>query len=770
MTNQNSLRPAHVCRAFFQVKPMRQFILLILLTFLAACGGSDSSSRGGGSAQSEAGIHVLSNRPDLISGGDALIEVITHPEPGATQSQPTQVTLNGVNIADQVQLRENGRVMGLVTGLQIGENSLSVKSDSGSYTTTITNHPNFGPVFSAGQHRLSDWDTCAAGQPSEHNDCNQAVQYRYFYKPSDPTQLGLVEFNIEDGIPADAATTTTDNGETMPFVVRREDGYQDRDRYTIMVLFNPDKPWTALAPQAQWNHKLLIPHGGGCNISFEPGSPRLDDSTGSAVPLGPEHSYITALGRGFAVLSTALNNNGHNCGLVLQAESMIMAKERLVEQYGELRYTIGTGCSGGAITQQTVANAYPGVYQGLLTTCSYPDSMSPAVQAVDYHLLRQYFEDPSRWDPTAAWSPHQFGLVEGHVSHVNAVLMDELLFKPSVTVDDGCAGPDTYHAENNPDGYRCGAIEWNKHIWGTRTVRAKTDDRDIEVTNMPAGNVGIQYGLENLMSGTITPAQFVDLNVKIGGLDYDMIWQPERTVGEEAVLASAYRSGATTVGNNLDTVAIINFVGPDPGAAHDSIHAWWTRWRLDREFGHHDNHVMWGGPAILIGDPYFFEMSLLAMDRWLTAVEADTSDTPLPAKIINNKPEDIHDQCSNGMGTMIADEMCNDLIRTAYAYGTPRTVAGADEYATNYECQLKPFNRDDYAPIPFTEDQFAKLETVFANGVCDYSVPGLAETTKTVPWLTYQDGEGGVVIGGKPLPPAALPAGLASKSFILPAE
>ena len=34
-----------------------------------------------------------------------------------------------------------------------------------------------------------------------------------------------------------------------------------------------------------------------------------------------------------------------------------MAKERLVENYGDVRYTIGTGCSGGSIVQQTVANS-----------------------------------------------------------------------------------------------------------------------------------------------------------------------------------------------------------------------------------------------------------------------------------------------------------------------------------------------------------------------------------------------------------------------------
>ena len=51
-----------------------------------------------------------------------------------------------------------------------------------------------------------------------------------------------------------------------------------------------------------------------------------------------------------------------------------MAKEHLIKSYGRLRYTIGTGCSGGSLAQQRIANAYPGVYQGILPTCSFPDA------------------------------------------------------------------------------------------------------------------------------------------------------------------------------------------------------------------------------------------------------------------------------------------------------------------------------------------------------------------------------------------------------------
>ena len=161
----------------------------------------------------------------------------------------------------------------------------------------------------------------------------------------------------------------------------------------------------------------------------------------------------TALSRGFAVLSTALNNAGHNCNLVTQAESMVMAKERLVEQYGDLRYTIGTGCSGGSLTQQQVANAFPGIYQGILPACSFPDAWSTGQQLVDYHLVRGYVENPVKWAPGVAWTPLQIAAVEGHPNHVNSIVFDTVYWEDLGNPSDSCAGvpaDQTYNAETNP--------------------------------------------------------------------------------------------------------------------------------------------------------------------------------------------------------------------------------------------------------------------------------------------------------------------------------
>jgi hypothetical protein len=50
------------------------------------------------------------------------------------------------------------------------------------------------------------------------------------------------------------------------------------------------------------------------------------------------------------------------------------------------------------------------------------------------------------------------------------------------------------------------------------------------------------------------------------------------------------------------------------------------------------------------------------------------------------------------------------------------------------------------------------LQAAFPNGVCDYTKPD-PNRMDTVPWLTYQNADGSVVYGGKPLgePPVSTP-------------
>src|SRR5436305_8453512 len=191
--------------------------------------------------------------------------------------------------------------------------------------------------------------------------------------------------------------TTTDNGHTVTFIVRTETGYMDRDQYQVSALFQPKKHWTAVAPQPQFDHKLLILHGASCGVDHETGT--APDTTSGANPAGNPPLGTYALGKGLVTMSTALDNTGHDCTLPVEAESLIMAKEHVIKSYGTLRYTIGTGCSGGSLAQQWISNAYPGIYQWILPTCSFPDAWGTASQFLDYHLLLAYFTNNSKWGP-----------------------------------------------------------------------------------------------------------------------------------------------------------------------------------------------------------------------------------------------------------------------------------------------------------------------------------------------------------------------------------
>lgn len=58
----------------------------------------------------------------------------------------------------------------------------------------------------------------------------------YLYQSTDPTKTGLQPYDPANP-PSDVAMTTTDAGIRVPFIVREETGFEDRDAYRIEVLY-----------------------------------------------------------------------------------------------------------------------------------------------------------------------------------------------------------------------------------------------------------------------------------------------------------------------------------------------------------------------------------------------------------------------------------------------------------------------------------------------------------------------------------------------------
>src|SRR6185295_19162083 len=208
-----------------------------------------------------------------------------------------------------------------------------------------------------------------------------------------------------------------------------------------------------------------------------------------------------------------------------------------------------------------------------------------------------------------------------------------------------------YNAQTNKNGVRCSLQDYMVAIFGRRAQDG--------FAGRPWDNTGVEYGRKALIAGKITPAQFADVNAKVGGRDIDYEPQAARAVADRPALERAYRSGAVNQGSNLDQVAIIDLRGPDPGAFHDVYRTYALRARLDREHGTHDNQILWRGQVPLMGDPTYTDEAILAMDSWLAAVEKDPRDLPLARKILEDKPESVHDRCTNGSGVELENDACN---------------------------------------------------------------------------------------------------------------
>src|SRR5438445_9139905 len=199
-------------------------------------------------------IDVLSTRADLVSGGVALVALDL---PSGADASSVRVRVGGRDVTGAFAVRPNKRFEALVDGLNDGPNVLTATAGGArGARLTITSHPLGGPVFAGPQ--LPAWK-CEPGAIDAK--CDKPAGFTYLYKSSDPLKAGLQPYDPKH--PAtDVASTTTDNGVTVPFIVRKETDYQDRDQVVYLTLFQPGKHWSRWAPQPQFDHKLLVTHGG----------------------------------------------------------------------------------------------------------------------------------------------------------------------------------------------------------------------------------------------------------------------------------------------------------------------------------------------------------------------------------------------------------------------------------------------------------------------------------------------------------------------------
>ena len=697
------------------------------------------------------GLSVLSNRADLISGGDALVRVNI---PDGTSVDDLRVTVGRRDVTRSFSPDAPGRVTGLVKGLRLGQNQLTARLPDGrGARLTITNHPRGGPVFSGPQ--LQPW-LCTTEDsglgPAVDAQCNAPTQVSYLYQP-EGADHGAYEPYDPANPPNDVATTRTDAGREVPYILRVEKGTLNRSIYKIIVLADPARPWTATRPQPAWNRKLMPAFGGGCGTMHKQTPPNDDALFGGAAANGAMQQPAV-LAQGWMVTGTGLNTLNQNCNEVVSAEALMMLKEHIVETYGEIRRTVGIGGSGGSVQQLSIASAYPGLLDGIVPTQTFPDLWNMVWDASECYLLQHYFSavSPHLWS-----SPAQQSAVTGKTGQLAcgeflALFSDAFdpqnrgVLRVGKGVRFGCELPPgkAYHPVINPTGPRCSVQDYQRAIWGSGP-----DGRTAVVYD----NTGVQYGLAALRRGTITPEQFVDLNSKVGGFDNEGGITAERTSMSTTMAATMYRAGRTTDPRQLAQVPILDvrqvIFRDDPEGMsdmHQPYNSRVLRARLDAVNGHHGNLILWNIPPGNVDIP-----AVLAVDRWLAAVEADPSARPRAEKIVRNKPRDLVDTC------WIDDQQVTDQAACARRYpvgSDPRIQAGSPWRQDIRKCRLKPLRRADYR-APFTDDQWSRLQVAFPSGVCDWTRPSVGYQP-SIPWMTYAGGPGGQPLGR---PPASVPFG-----------
>src|SRR5882672_7337034 len=785
-------------------------------------------------------IRTLSNRADLISGGDALVEVQV---PGHVTPDAVVISLNGHDTTAAFTRNTAARSFrGLVSGLADGRNTLEAgaREHHGSGHTEkleITNHPIGGPVLLGSQ--TTPWICATPAAVPQVGDtpasnasglttfaidaqCNIATEFHLFYRTKTPVSVnngadGNCVFVLPDPSPtttaptpafscfqpyvpgttpaALVASTTTSAGVTLPYIVRVERGTLNRGIYDIAVLFDPTKPaWTPTAPQPQWNGKLLYTFGAST------GQPRLQfRSEQNWVVAGITGTNDdSALRLGFMVADNSLTDSLFNSNRVLNAETLMMMKEHIVDTYGEIKYTMGNGCSGGSIQQNTAASIFPGLLDGIQPGCDFSDSITTGLEVTDCVLLVNFYAGPEWTALMAGKTQTEINLkkaaIDGHLDQVGCqqwnnqfgfnnkpgnfvplLVNDQVTgtLAPSGAPRNNCRLPAAlvYDPVTNPNGTRCGDADLSAAVWGTTDGIVPGSTRALQTGD----NVGIQYGLKALLAGAITPEEFVTLNEKIGGFDADFNRGAARTTADLPAVDIAYRAGIVSSGRNLGKLPIIDSRGFDEQGIHYIWRSFAERARIDAaNDSSHGNQVMWRyGTGLLPATPAQIAAvtvkSFLTMDTWLSNLNASTPKETInsvrtQAEVIAGKPAAAIDLCFLLADTTFATPIfdmaaCDANAPQADGLGrlakraSPRQVAGGPLVENILKCRLKPLSPLDYGPALLSSAQWARLQITFPDGVCDWAEKSVGQRRAASP-LTFADGPGGKRL---PPPPASHP-------------
>ncbi|GAA5217933.1 DUF6351 family protein [Corallincola platygyrae] len=594
-------------------------------------------------------------------------------------------------------------------------------------------------------------------------DCLIKTSLRYFFQN---TEGEFKPFELESAPDSNDIMRVNLGGEDVPFIIRVETGSINRYLYMIAM----PVVWPA-APERDssqlWNKRLIYQFKGGSGIGFRQGKLRMR---------GIIERRAAQLAKGYAVVTSTANRTSYTYNMLLAEDTATRVKRQFTSIYGNPLYTVGVGGSGGGLAQYLIAQNKPGIIDAALPLYSYPDMISQTIYGLDCELIEHYFAitsfDRDKWsDWNLRRSILGVNTKQGHI-HRYAWLqpINQLAAGVWPEYPDGNSechngwfgltslvhNPKQTYLRNYYSDNTKAAVNWT--YWEDMVALFGRDKHGF--ANTTWDNRGVQYGLEALKNGEISPEEFIHLNRYIGG------WKPQHQMEEERLYSlfgphnkplwlslwsrhnitqpnepsktaerstanlkavqMAYRGGQVFIGNvDLPIIDIRHYLEPELNMHHVSA-SFEARQRIIDWRGNSDNHVIW------VSHPDFDpqELGFQAMDDWMLSMMARPD-----ATASDSRPAQIMDMCIDEAGNEISkghnvwDGPWNAKIEgschQAYPmFSTSRIQAGGPWRGSVFICSREPveraLKRGVYHPVDMSA-YLAQLVEAFPDGVCDYS-------------------------------------------------